>query len=112
MHWGFNYYNGHCSAYTVNPFSTTSGDCYYPSGDPFLVYPGPLMSIRGMVFYEALQDMRLAQLLETKIGREAVVQLIDQQAGMDLRFSKYPKNAAFLLNVREKMLDKIEEAWK
>ena len=112
LHWGFNYYNGHCSSYPIDPFRTTSGDCYYPSGDPFLVYPGPLMSVRAMVFYDGLQDMRVAQLLESLIGREAVVKLIDEEAGMDLRFSKYPRSADFLLNVRKKMMEKIEEAVK
>ena len=76
LHWGYNFYNGRLSRYPVNPYLTTSGDGAFPSGDPFIVYPGKdtvYTSIRGEVFYDAIQDMDICIALEHHIGREAVV---------------------------------------
>ena len=110
LQWGFNFYNSRCSIYPINPFLTTSADLTFPSGDPFSVYPGrtgPQLSLRTLVFYDALQDMEVCRLLEEKIGHDAVVALIEQEAGMSLEFNAYPKSADFLLNLREKMMDMI-----
>ena len=108
LQWGFNFYNACRSVYPIDPYVTTSSDCAFPSGDPFLVYPGKddvYPSIRNRVFYEGLQDMDICFALEEKIGKEAVVQLIDQVAGMDLRFDNYPRNSAFLLDLRQKLIE-------
>lgn len=113
LHWGFNYYNSSLSRYPVNPFLTTSGDRSYPSGDPYIVYPGRdcvYSSIRGEVTYEAIQDMDICFVLERHIGREAVVAMIDQAAGRDLRFDDYPKGKEFLEGLRGKMVEKIRES--
>ena len=110
LHWGFNFYNASRSVYAINPYITTSGDGAYPSGDPFIVYPGEdclYRSIRGEVLYDAIQDMKLCFALETAIGREKVVELIDDTAGFDLRFDNYPRNNAFLLTLREKLLQEL-----
>lgn len=110
LHWGFNYYNSRCSTYQVNPYLTTSADLTFPSGDPFSVYPGsngPMLSLRTMVFHEALQDISVCRLLEEKIGHDAVVSLIDQEAEMPIKFDEYPKRADYLLRLREIMIDTI-----
>ncbi len=110
LQWAFNYYNSRCSTYPINPYLTTSADMTFPSGDPFSVYPGhngPLLSLRTMVFYDALQDVAVCCLLEEKIGHEKVVKLIEQEAGMELKFDEYPRNAEFLLKIREEMIDRI-----
>ena len=106
LHWGYNFYNSCISWYPINPYLTTSGDGAYPSGDPFIVYPaanGTYHSIRGQVFHDALQDLRICCALEEKIGREAVVRLIDHAAGMNLRFDQYPHTKDFLENLRAQM---------
>jgi len=113
LHWGFNYYNATCSRYPINPYLTTSGDTEYPSGDPFIVYPGAdcvYPSIRGEVTYEAIQDMDICFALEEKIGRDAVVQMIDEAAGGELRFDQYPRNKEFIENLREQMVVAIKKA--
>ena len=113
LQWGFNFYYSRCSMYPINPFLTTSADVSFPSGDPFTVYPGkrgPQFSLRAMVFYDALQDIAVCRLLEEKIGHDAVVAFIEQEAGMALEFDEYPRNADFLLNLREKMIDMIMSA--
>jgi len=113
MQWGFNFYNSRCSTYPINPFLTTSADLTFPSGDPFSVYPGrngPQLSLRTMVFYDALQDLGVCRLLEETMGHDAVVELIEQEAGLELRFDNYPRSAAYLLDLREKMVDRIAAA--
>lgn len=112
LQWGFNYYNARVSRYPVNPYLTTSGDQAYPSGDPFIVYPGrdgAYPSIRGEVLYEAVQDMDVCFALEAYIGREEVIAVIDGAAGRDLRFDDYPRGKDFLERLRAKMVEKIGE---
>ena len=113
LQWGFNFYNSRCSMYPINPFLTTSADVSFPSGDPFTVYPGkkgPQLSLRALVFYDALQDIAVCRLLEEKLGHDAVVELIEKEAGMSIEFDEYPRNSDFLLNLREKITDLIAEA--
>ena len=106
LHWGFNFYYCGCSYYKYNPFVSTSGNFCYPSGDPFSVYPGDngaLPSIRALVFKDALEDIQICQKLEEYLGKEAVIKLIDDEAGMDLTFFDYPRNAEFIPNLVNKM---------
>jgi len=106
LHWGFNYYYSRCSTYEINPWQTTSSDLTFPSGDPFSVYPGkngPIQTMRALVFYEGIQDMQTCQLLESLIGREAVCRLIDEAAGAELEYDVYPRNAKYILDLREQM---------
>lgn len=110
LHWGFNFYNTSRSLYPINPYLTTSGDRAFPSGDPFIVYPAKgdvYASIRGEVTYDAIQDMNICLALESFIGRENVVGMIDEAAGGNLRFDDYPKNKEFLENLRAKMVEQI-----
>ena len=112
LHWGYNFYNSCISWYPLNPYLSTSGDGAYPSGDPFLVYPakdGIYHSIRGQVFYDGIQDMNICLALEKYIGKQAVVELIDQTAGMDLRFDSYPSGAAFLETLRASMTELLKK---
>ncbi|MBE6768298.1 MAG: DUF4091 domain-containing protein [Ruminococcaceae bacterium] len=112
LHWGYNFYNSAVSRYPVDPYLTTSCDGTYPSGDPFIVYPakdGVYPSIRGEVTFHAMQDIALCRTLEEKIGRRAVVGMIDRAAGGELRFDSYPKENGFLLSLHEEMVQKLGE---
>jgi hypothetical protein len=112
LHWGYNFYYSARSRRLINPFVTTDGDCAFPSGDPFSVYPGsdgPIESINLTIFHEALQDMRAFQLLEQFAGKEAVEELIQKEAGQKIRFDSYPKDSTFLLTLREKINCEIEK---
>lgn len=112
LHWGLNFYHSTLSRYPINPYLTTSADKRFPSGDPFILYPAPggvYHSIRGKVTMEALEDMRLCQLLEEKIGRAAVVQILDEEAGMDIYFNRYPKSADFFTRFRERVITMLQE---
>ena len=76
-----------------------------------MVYPGenrePLASLRLKVFYDGFQDMMAMQLLESKIGREKVVELIESK--QPLKFTSYPRSAEWLLDTREKINQLIKE---
>ena len=112
LHWGYNFYNSALSLKKINPFMVTDCINTYQSGDAFSVYPGengPLESLRILVFYDALQDARALKLLESYIGRNAVVALIEQEAGMGIQFDKYPHDKAFLLQLREKVNEEIKK---
>lgn len=106
LHWGFNFYNSMLSIFKINPYLTTSAGGNLPSGDAFSVYPGkdrPILSVRALVFKEALQDIEICRLLERYIGREKVIALIEEEAGMKISFSKYPHDNDFTLRCIEKM---------
>ena len=85
----------------------------FASGDSFIVYPGdnftPLNSLRLNVFYDGLQDMMALQLLETKIGKEAVVKLMEDSTDKPITFSEYPHNNSWLLENREKINQEIKK---
>ena len=79
---------------------------YFPAGDAFSVYPGingPIPSVRLFVFFEAIQDMRAMKLLESFIGREKVVKMIDDCAGENITFKEYPSGAEYILKLREEI---------
>jgi hypothetical protein len=104
LHWGYNFWNSQYSLKSIDPYRNTDASCGFPSGDAFLVYPGeegPIESIRLEVFQEGLQDMRALQLLESLIGREQVLRMIEKDLDEPLTFSKYPTDAAWLLKLRE-----------
>lgn len=110
LQWGFNFYNTSRSVSAIQPYLTSSSAGAFPSGDSFSVYPGsdkPYLSLRALVFYEGLQDMQVCHLLEQSIGKDAVIQMIEDAAGGKITFDEYPRNSAFLLKLREKMTEEI-----
>ncbi|MOA12661.1 hypothetical protein D3C78_1326730 [compost metagenome] len=114
LHWGYNFYNSSHSREKLNPYAVTDSGNAFPSGDPFVVYPGPdfmpIESLRLRVFHQGLQDLRALQLLESLTDRATVEQLIDQQLGMRITFKRYPHQASVLLRLREQVNARIEAA--
>ncbi len=109
LHWGYNFYYTRLCKEEYNPLLTTDGSGDFPSGTAYMVYPGedgPIESLRLIVFNEALQDFRAMQLLETFIGKEAVVKIIED--GIDkITFSDYPHSSKYLLDMRNRINDEI-----
>ncbi len=106
LHWGYNFYFNQYSFRFVNPFMNTDGEYFTPGGDAFSVYPGedgtPMESLRLLVFYDGLQDMRACRLCERLYGKEYVLNLIED--GIDpITFRNYPRSAEYLLKTREKI---------
>ena len=61
------------------------------------------------IFKEALEDIEVCRKLESYIGRERVIEMIDEAAGMNLSFSEYPRNTTYIPDLIEKMLDMIKK---
>ena len=109
LHWGFNYYYSQYSRFAIDPYRTASSYGAFPSGDPFLVYPGQdgrvVDSIRHEIFHDALQDQRALQLLETKMPRTEIESMLNQFAhgGKTLELKSYPHGEENMLAAREKI---------
>jgi hypothetical protein len=106
LQWGYNFWYSQYSVRPIDPFKVTDAGKAFPSGDPFIVYPGedgPLESIRSEVFYDALQDLRALILLEEKIGREEVIRLLEEGLESPITFSEYPRDDQWLLQKREQI---------
>ena len=112
LQWGYNFWY---SQYSINqkldPFKSTDAGRSFASGDAFMVYPGedgPMDSIRNEVMFEALQDLRALRKLESLEGREATVKFIEDGIA-ELKMTDYPRSAAWLLDLRERVNKKIVE---
>ena len=115
LHWGYNFTYVSGSMFDINPYVSQSSSNMFPSGDAASVYPsknGAYPSIRAIVFKEAIEDIQLCRTLEKYIGKEKVVELIDKEAGMNLTFREYPRNAEFLPRLADKMRQMIKELVK
>ncbi|MEK3888617.1 DUF4091 domain-containing protein [Bacillus sp. FSL K6-3431] len=112
LHWGYNFYNSQYSIEPIDPYLVTDAKKGFPSGDPFLVYPGEngeaIPSIRLRVFYQALQDLRAFQWLEELKGKQYVMDIIEKNE--KITFTEYPKEGAYIFNIREEINTAIEEA--
>ncbi|MHB9139808.1 MAG: glycoside hydrolase domain-containing protein, partial [Victivallaceae bacterium] len=76
------------------------------------VYPGekgPVDSIHYEVFRDALQDLRALRLLESAIGRQAVIDMLEKALGYELKMTEYPRDALWLLNMRQQINLKLVE---
>ena len=111
LQWGYNFYYSKLALYEINPYITTSTDGLYSSGDAFSVYPGrdgAIPSMRAYVFREALEDISLCRLLEKKIGKAAVVKLIEDEAGMEITFKSYPKDKEFFPRLTKRIKEMLK----
>ena len=85
LHWGYNFYNAEHSIFPIDPYRCTDAAGAFPSGDPFLVYPGkdgnPEESIRMMLMDEAMSDLCAMKCLEELAGRDAVMKCIEPEGG-------------------------------
>lgn len=110
LHWGYNYYSDRYATQRLNPFwQTSSGRCF-PSGDAYLVYPGeggvPLSSIRAEVVRSAFDDVRALQLLERTVGRQGVLEIVQEVMG-ELTFFHYPQDAAALQALHDRLFQEL-----
>lgn len=112
MHWGYNFWYAQFSKYPIDPFQVTDAGGGFPAGDAFLVYPGaegPIESIRLEVLTEALQDLRALELLEQKVGREAVIALLEDGLEQELSLEVYPQEAEWYIHKREEINRLVSE---
>lgn len=105
LHWGYNFYNTQFSYAPIDPYRDTSGDGWVPAGDCFSVYPSPdgtaYETMRIIVFYEALQDIKAMKLAEKLCGKETVVETIEKVFGRAIAFDECARVPDEILRVRE-----------
>ncbi len=112
LHWVYNFYYNRYSLNTINPYLDLSGEKWVPAGDTHSVYPAPdgcLESVRLLVFYEAITDMRAMKLCETLIGKDRVVAEIEAALGGTVRFSECATSPDEIHRVRERVNALIKE---
>ena len=111
LQWGYNFYNSEYSLFPVDPYACTDADGAFPSGDSFLVYPGPdgqpEESIRLMLMDEAMADLRAMDYLETLTDRQTVLDCLEEEHFGSLTFRSFPRSASYLANVRERVNEAI-----
>ncbi|MCD9020919.1 DUF4091 domain-containing protein [Cohnella silvisoli] len=115
LHWGYNFWYSQHSIRPIDPYLVTDAVHAFPSGDAFAVYPGPegpVDSIRWEVFREALQDLRALELLESYVGRDETLKLLEQDLESTLTFKDYPIEASWVLGTRERINRAIVEAMR
>lgn len=107
LHWGFNFYSSQYSLRSLDPYLETDAGGAFPSGDPFLVYPAPdygvYSSIRNEFNLLAFRDYRILKMAESRMGRKAVMELIDKKVGYKPTFMDYPQDGAFLPSLMEEL---------
>lgn len=64
-------------------------------------------SLRALIFKEALEDIEICRLLESYIGKEKVVELIEKEAQTEITFDNYPRNHTYIPSLMEKMKQMI-----
>ncbi|MBO7761979.1 MAG: DUF4091 domain-containing protein [Clostridia bacterium] len=110
LHWGFNFYNSIQSRRPISPFNMTDGDWHFPAGDPFIVYPdyagrGALLSLRLIATRESFRLARILYLLEEKIGRDAVMEILTAEGVRDLNV--YPTEPAWMDEFIVRLADRL-----
>ena len=112
LQWGFNFYGTHNSYRAIDPYSDSCGYDWVPSGDTYSVYPAAdgsaIESMRIVVFYDALQDIRAMKLAESLCGKEAVIASIEKAFGKEITFDTCARSADEILNVRNAVIELIK----
>ena len=108
LQWGYNYWYRDLLDVLVDPYTEThSGNRMLPSGDAFVVYPGPdgpVDSLRWEVFREALQDLRALRLLRELAGEKPTASVRSLLELGDVRsMEDSDASPEWLLGAREKV---------
>lgn len=113
LHWGYNFYYTQYSKAVIDPFETADAGGNFQAGDSFVVYPGengmPLDSLRLHVFYDGIQDMLALKLLESKIGYDKTLAIVENGLEKPLTFTEYPHSARWLEHIREEVNTAISD---
>lgn len=112
LHWGYNFWYSQYSVKPINPYAVTDMECAFPSGDPFMVYPGqdgfPVESMRIKVFREALFDLRAMKLLESMTSKDFVQGIIEEDLENPVTFTDYPRNDQYIHSMRNRINEEIK----
>ena len=107
LQWGYNFYHNQFSRNYVNPYIDLSGEGWAPAGDTHSVYPGQggeaVQSLRLLVFYDAITDMRALSLCESLYSKEEVVAAMEEELGFEVTFDTCANSADQILRMRERI---------
>ncbi len=112
LQWGFNFYNTFLSRRSVSPYGNTDCDVQYAGGDAFIVYPNYAdrscnMSIRLVAMREMFRLSRILYLLEEKIGKDAVIALLDAEGVR--YFNDYPREDGWMDGFIVRLAEMLEK---
>lgn len=115
LHWGHNFWFGQYSLnYDLDPWNCNTAGRASCGGGSFNVYPGkdgtPINALHYEIFSLALQDLRLLQTLEARIGRTRVIQLIHQNIDYEITMDHFPRSADYLEKLHDAVLLKLDES--
>ena len=86
----------------------TDGDYFVPAGDAFSVYPAPdgsaYETLHLVLFTQALEDFRALETCRSLCGTARTMAAVG-----DITFDEYPRDADYILSLREKINSMIEE---
>ncbi len=112
LHWAYNYYYGRLSTGLFHP---TADPCFYKNipGITYLVYPdtdgAPLSSLREKQMLFAMCDYRALKLLESLIGREGTLGILEEHLGRKIHVTAIAESADTFLAMREAINARIEK---
>ncbi len=113
LQWGYNFWYSTLSRRHLDPLDIRQLSRVYGVGTAFMVLPGedgkPLDCANYEVFSEGLQDLRALQLLERRIGREAVLAVINEGRSEPLTIHNWPDDPEFLLSLRRRIAEKLSQ---
>ena len=105
--------SGEHSIFTIDPYRCTDAAGAFPSGDPFLVYPGadgvPEESMRIMLMDEAMSDLCAMNYLESLAGREVVMACLEPEGEEKVEFKTYPRSCAYITGMRKRIHQAIRK---
>lgn len=115
LHWGYNFYNSCGSFRHVNPYQIS--DCSnegaapefkaFPSGDAFLVYPGPRgipeESIRLLALEAGLNDLRVLSEIAARTSYEYAMSLVEDDLREPISFWNAPTSNYYYIHLRNRL---------
>ena len=113
LQWGYNFWYCGGSKHMIDPYVTFDGlNGWVPAGDACSVYPGedgrPVESLHLKAFTQGLQDLRAFELLASLIGKDAVVEALEEDGV--IRFDEFCRDADWCERTRDKINGMIENA--
>ena len=113
LQWGYNYYNTWLSYGALDPMGDVNGFDWVPAGDTCSVYPGvdgnALESLRIIVFHQALQDISAMKLAASFVGKEKVVEAIENAFGATVEFDVCARSTEQMQAVRDAVNELIKQ---
>ena len=117
LEWGYNFYfSWESEDQNLDPWAFRDMVRIFGTSGAFVVLPGkdgkPVSTVHYEVFADALQDLRLLQLLESTIGRQEVEALLNENLDKPLSINDWPEDITYFTNLREKIgriLDNVKE---